>query len=319
MARSPDNGLEGCAVASESSSPDAVAAGRCGYPNGRSALKRLIVTADDFGLAPEINEAVEAAHTGGILTAASLMVAGPAAADAVARARRLPQLRVGLHLTLVDGPPLLPPTEVPDLVDREGRLRADLARLGLEIALRPAVRRQVEAEIIAQFTAFHATGLPLDHVNAHKHFHLHPVIAQEMLAGAKSFNVEGVRVPLEPARVLDAVEPAPRRSPAWIMAPWAHWLAWNMRRAGFWTPDAVFGLAWSGEMTPARLAGLFRHLPPGCHEIYMHPAVRSGFPFSAPGYRYADEFAALMDPEVVAAARRDDIVLGGFADFAPTR
>jgi predicted glycoside hydrolase/deacetylase ChbG (UPF0249 family) len=50
-------------------------------------VKRLIVTADDFGLAPEVNEAVEAAHRDGVLTAASLMVAGPAAADAVARAR----------------------------------------------------------------------------------------------------------------------------------------------------------------------------------------------------------------------------------------
>ncbi len=247
------------------------------------------------------------------------MVAGPAAADAVARARRMPRLRVGLHLTLVEGPSLLSAKEAPDLVNGDGRLRADLAALGLEIALRPAVRRQVRAEIAAQFAAFRATGLPLDHVNAHKHFHLHPVIAQAMLAAARSFAVKGVRVPIEPGRVLTAIEPAPRRSPAWIMAPWAHWLARTTRRAGFWTPDAIFGLAWSGEMTPARVAGLIRHLPPGCHEIYLHPAVRGGFPFSAPGYHYADEFAALMDPAVVAAARREDIALGGYTDFLSTR
>jgi hopanoid biosynthesis associated protein HpnK len=288
-------------------------------PIGRDALKRLIVTADDFGIAPEVNEAVETAHQKGILTAASLMVAGPTAADAVARAHRLPRLRVGLHLTLVEGPALLHSKETPDLVDDDGRLRADLARFGLEIALSPAVRRQVRAEIAAQFEAFRATGLPFDHVNAHKHFHLHPVIAQEMLAVAKSYKVEGIRVPVEPARILAAIERAPRRSPAWIMAPWAHRLARNMRRAGFWTPDAVFGLAWSGAMTPARVAGLIRHLPPGCHEIYLHPAIRGGFPFSAPGYRYADEFTALMDPEVLAAARRDDIVLGGYTDFQPTK
>ena len=52
-------------------------------------MKTLIVTADDFGAAPEVNDAVEQAHLGGILTAASLMVAGDAAADAVERARRL--------------------------------------------------------------------------------------------------------------------------------------------------------------------------------------------------------------------------------------
>ena len=78
-------------------------------------MKRLVVTADDFGLALPVNAAVEAAHRRGLLTAASLMVTAPAAADAIERARRLPRLGVGLHLVLVDGKPALPPEELPDL------------------------------------------------------------------------------------------------------------------------------------------------------------------------------------------------------------
>ena len=72
----------------ESADDDAPAARRrrvLSVPAGAArsgALKALIVTADDFGLAPEVNEAVEAAHSNGILTAASLMVGAPAAADA---------------------------------------------------------------------------------------------------------------------------------------------------------------------------------------------------------------------------------------------
>jgi predicted glycoside hydrolase/deacetylase ChbG (UPF0249 family) len=65
--------------------------------------KYLIVTADDFGLHESVNEAVEQASQAGVLTAASLMVGAPAAADAVRRARKLPHLRVGLHLVLADG------------------------------------------------------------------------------------------------------------------------------------------------------------------------------------------------------------------------
>src|SRR4051794_16931156 len=82
--------------------------------------RRLIVTADDFGMAPEVNEAVEAAHRRGVLTCASLVVTG-AAADAVARARRMPDLGVGLHLALVSAPPALDPLDVPVLMDRKGR------------------------------------------------------------------------------------------------------------------------------------------------------------------------------------------------------
>ena len=88
------------------------------------------------------------------------MVTGPAAADAIARARRLPSLRVGLHLVLVDGDPALPPARVPDLVNASGRFRCDLAAVGCAIFLRPRVREQVAAEIAAQFEAFTATRSP---------------------------------------------------------------------------------------------------------------------------------------------------------------
>src|ERR1700686_1772282 len=148
---------------------------------GTSALNRLVVTAGDFGLAEEVNEAIEIAHRTGILSATSLMVASPGAADAVRRARAMPNLRVGLHVVLVEAKPALAPEQVPDLVGPDGFFRTDMAPLGFDIAFKPRVRRQVAAEITAQFAAFAATGLPLDHVNAHKHFHLHPVIAAEMI------------------------------------------------------------------------------------------------------------------------------------------
>src|SRR5690348_4715381 len=89
--------------------------------NDRNSARRLIVTADDFGRDIAINEAVEAAHRDGILSSASLMVGAPAAADAVERSRRLPGLRVGLHLVLIDGSPVLPPGGIRGLVGVDGR------------------------------------------------------------------------------------------------------------------------------------------------------------------------------------------------------
>src|SRR5579864_6336633 len=238
-------------------------------------MKRLIVTADDFGLADEVNAGVELAHQQGILTAASLMVAAPAAADAVRRARRLPHLRIGLHLVLVDGAPALPPERVPDLVNAAGRLRTDLVRLGLEICARPAVRAQLRAEIEAQFDAYRATGLALDHVNAHKHFHLHPAVATELIAIGTRYGMRGLRVPRESHAVLTRVEPG--RRPLQYVAPWTRLLARRARRARLRPTDWVFGLAWSGAMSGARLEGLLTHLPAGLTEIYLHPAIRDSF------------------------------------------
>jgi hopanoid biosynthesis associated protein HpnK len=243
------------------------------------------------------------------------MVAGPAVEDAIARARRLPRLRVGLHLVLVEAKPVLPPELLPDLVDGSGRLRSDIVRLGVEIFVRPSVRRQVAAEIEAQFEAYRATGLALDHVNAHKHFHLHPTIADQMIAIGRGYGLRGLRVPREPACVLADLEPSARRTPAYLTAPWVALLGRRARRAGLQSPDAVFGLAWSGAMTQSRLSGLLRHASEGRTEIYMHPATAGGFEGHAPGYRYADEFAALIAPSAIAAARRPGVVLGGYSDF----
>lgn len=277
-------------------------------------MKGLIVTADDFGIAEEVNDAVEQGHRDGILTAASLMVSAPAAADAVGRAKALPRLRVGLHLVLVEGKPTLPASSVPDLVDADGLFPTDMAATATRMFFLPRVRRQLEAEIEAQFDAFRATGLPLDHVNTHKHFHLHPTIASTIMRVGKRYGLRAVRVPLEPHWVLAKVEPAAKLAPTYVTAPWAMLSRARFRAAGLRVPDQVFGLAWSGAMTSARVMGLLENLPEGLTEIYLHPAT-GPYRGSAPGYRYVEELAALVAPRIVEASRKSAVSRGGFADF----
>ncbi len=273
------------------------------------------MTADDFGAAHEVNDAVETAHRGGILTAASLMVSGAAAADAIARARLMPQLRVGLHLVLVEGRPLLPAAQVSRLVGADGCLRSDMTMLGAAIAFSRRARRQLADEICAQFEAFGATGLALDHCNAHKHFHLHPVVGRLIASIGRRFGMRAVRVPREPLSVLRRIEPRTPRAPALVTAPFAWLLERRLRAAGLATCDRVFGLHWSGGMTRPRLAGLIAHLPEGLTEVYLHPAT-GAYPGSAPGYRYREELDALLAPELLRACREGAVRRGGFADFA---
>jgi len=280
-------------------------------------LKGLIVTADDFGAAHEVNDAVERAHREGILTAASLMVGAPAAADAVARAKAMPRLRVGLHLVLVQGRPTLPAAAVPDLVDADGLFRTDMVRAGIAMFLLPRVRRQLAAEIEAQFKAFAATGLPLDHVNAHKHFHLHPTIAGLIVQIGRRFGLNAMRVPYEPASVLRQIEPEAPGGSDIVVRLWAGRLRKRLARAGIFSPDRVFGLAWSGAMTATRLKGLLEHLPDGVSEIYLHPATGADFALAAPGYRYAEELGALIFSQAIDFTRNSTIRMGSFGDFLP--
>jgi hopanoid biosynthesis associated protein HpnK len=241
------------------------------------------------------------------------MVASPGAADAVRRARAMPSLKVGLHIVLVEAKPALPPEQVPDLIGPDGFFRTDMTRLAFDIAFKPRVRRQVAAEIAAQFTAFAATGLRLDHVNAHKHFHLHPLIGAGVIAIGQKFGAPAIRVPTEPVAIVNGIEPAAAGLSAAALAQWTRVLRAQARRAGMAAPDAVFGLAWSGAMTRERLKSLLERLPDGVIEIYTHPAVADRFAGHAPGYRYTDELAALTDADCVAAQRRASHRLDGLA------
>ncbi len=285
-------------------------------PSSKSEPGRLIVTADDFGLADEINEAVEIAHRRGILSAASLMVAGPAADDAIRRARRLPNLRLGLHLVLLEERPVLPPRQIAGLVDHSGRMRSDLVRFAFELARSERLRSQLREEIEAQFCAYLGTGLRLDHVDVHKHYHLHPVVGREVIAMARRFGASAVRVPLEPLGVIRRVEKRSITAASLGFASCAQWLRSRVQFAGLLAPDAIFGVTWTGSFTADRLLGVLRHLPRGLIEIYMHPATEDRFPGSAHGYRYSEEFKALCATEVLNEIRFSGLKPIGYSDVA---
>jgi len=274
----------------------------------RLRQRMLIITADDFGLHPRVNEAVELAHRHGVLTAASLMVGAPAAEDAVARARSLPQLCVGLHLVLADGMALLPREVIPALVNAEGRFGSNMVRDGFRFYFLPHVRAQLALEIRAQFAAFAKTGLPLDYVNTHKHFHLHPTVLSLIIEIGRDFGMHAMRLPIE------------RDAPLWLR-PWMSLVRSRLDRAGIAHNDYVVGLADTGRMSESAWLAALEGLPGGVGEIYCHPATPGDAPLT-PGmqsYRHADELDALLSPRVAEAIGAAGATRGGFVDLLARR
>jgi hopanoid biosynthesis associated protein HpnK len=278
--------------------------------------RHLIVTADDFGLHEAVNDAVEQASRSGILTAASLMVAAPAAADAVRRARSLPNLRVGLHLVLADGWASLPAAQIPDLVDAQGHMDGNLFSRGVRYFMSRALRGQLQAEIRAQFDAFARTRLALDHVNAHKHFHLHPTILGYLIRAAQEHGVRSIRVPAEPLWFTARNAGRGAALSAALLAPWVLLMKHRLRAAGIFHNDRLFGIARSGGMNEEQMLAVLARLPFGNTEIYLHPATLSGAEIAStmPTYRHADELAALLSPRVRAAMDALNVRRGGYSD-----
>jgi chitin disaccharide deacetylase len=245
--------------------------------------RRLVITGDDLGKTTDNNAGILAAHTQGILTTACLMMGGDAVAEAIDLAHRHPTLAVGLHIAFADVRPVLPPEQVPLLVQSDGRFPPD-DRAHKSALWTITGCRQVQAEIAAQFRAYAATGLRWDHVNTHRHVHRHPILAAMLFREAAKWPVRVTRVPHDPP-----VDPA-RQLRFWAL----RWLATHY---GLQAPDRSIGRDW----TAATLATLVPLLPTtGVTELYFHP----GDPL------FAGDLAVLTDDQVKAAVRDCELLHG---------
>ena len=238
-------------------------------------MKRLIITADDFGLSPAVNQAIEQAYTEGILTTTSLMAGADYAEDAVECALRNPGLKVGLHVAVTRARPVLPVREIPDLVDSDGKLPGQLFQSGVRYFFLPKIRNQLEREITAQFEAFKSYGLKLDHVNAHNHMHLHPTVFSIILKVGRRYGMRSVRIPYEPLLPLwrsGSDNLMQRAFMNLFLGPWVALQRARLPRAGVNSNDFLFGLYDTGRMGVDCIKRLLPSLPEGVSEIYFHPA-----------------------------------------------
>ena len=154
-----------------------------------------IFNADDFGISKGVNAAIVKAHREGILNSASLMINQKYAAEAVKLAKEMPELEMGLHVNLTNEYPAASAQEIPLLVDGQGKLKNGFVNLLLLSFFKPRqLRLQVEIEMRAQIAKYLTTGLPLQHLDSHRHVHMIPQIFKAMRKLQKEFEVPRIRV-----------------------------------------------------------------------------------------------------------------------------
>jgi hopanoid biosynthesis associated protein HpnK len=270
--------------------------------------RRLIVNADDFGASTGVNQAVIRAHREGILTTASLMVNEPGLAEAVRLARENPRLGVGLHLTLLMGHAALPPEKIPGLVNARGEFSHHPVGVGMRYFFQRGLRAPLRAEIHAQFEKFHATGLPLDHVNGHLHLHLHPVVFSILMEDAQALGIRHLRLTrdcLARSRRMGRGRWFYRVSHALIYELLSGRAREPLRRRGIRHAQITFGLLQTARVDEDYILKLLPELPAGDSELYSHPSLDSAEP----------EFAALISTRVRDRVRELGIQLIRYQDL----
>jgi chitin disaccharide deacetylase len=275
------------------------------------------MTADDFGVSPEVNAGIIRAHRAGVLTGASLMVAGRARDEAAALARDNPALDVGLHLVLCRGMSVLSPQSLGGITDATGRFVDNPVLAGLRYFFDSRIRERLRDEIRAQIELHLKLIGVLNHIDGHLNFHVHPVVAGILLELAVEYRVKCIRLPREP--ILTTLKLARDHIPrklleAWIFRALSRRTRRLMNEVGIRTTDWLFGLHQSGHLTEEYVAGVIERLRPGITEIYFHPAADVGG--TAPPAEAQREVDILRSARIREALQSAGVRLTNFAEFA---
>ncbi len=271
---------------------------------------RLVINADDLGLHARIDEGIFAAHTGGVVTSATLLATGPTAAEAVRRARQS-KLPLGLHLCLTTHlTPAAPAREVRWLAPG-GRFRRDWGELSAAWLARLVPAEEIVTEFRAQARRARELGAQIDHLDTHQHLHLLPGLTSIVEVLAAELGVP-VRWPSE------------RPNRHWLLHPRSAMKAAVLGAlARVKEPRGVkrvpaHGVFESGRLTERRLVRLIERLGPGDHEIVTHPGLHPGRVPQDPDWKYAweAELAAVLAPGVRDAIARRGIQLVSYGQLS---
>lgn len=276
--------------------------------------RKLIVNADDYGRSPGISRGILQAHQEGIVTSTTVMINQPGVGVQLLEARACSKLGIGLHLVFTAGRPLLPPTDIPSLVDRDGFFLEHhtlWARAG-SVSL-----AHLRSELIAQVEQFVAlVGQVPDHLDCHHFVYLFPPFFQAYLDLAARFRLP-IRLPFPPTTDF--------REAAGIL-PFLEGFPYDLVRGMVVTNSALLqmrGLAhpthfistFYGQkaLTLEYLLHLLETLPAGTTELMCHPGYDD--PALAPStYRQEreTELALLTHPAVYRYVKEAEIELVTF-------
>ncbi|ORU00188.1 Cellobiose phosphotransferase system YdjC-like protein [Anaerovibrio sp. JC8] len=276
-------------------------------------MKKLIVNADDFGRHELINKAVEQATEKGILRSATLMPGAKAFDSAVDIGRRHPELGVGIHFTLVNGFPVLPPKEIPSLVTEEGVFVDDHSAFVKKLVSGSVNMQEVRAELGAQLRKMQNTGLSLTHADSHQHMHTLPGVINVVLDLVKEAGIKAVRIPKAPlfSGEFGGIGQLIGRLGLGTLAMMAGSKA---KARGVATPDYFAGIVAGEAVTEENLAGVIRDLKPGVTEVMMHPGTHNGqlIPETGWDHDFEAEFKAMTSPAIIKLIEENKVKITNF-------
>lgn len=281
--------------------------------------RKLIITADDYGMCDSVNQAIEDCLASGTVSATCVMINMPANQHTPTLRNRFPICSIGIHWTLSEGRPVLPAGQVPSLVRANGGFHS-----ALELRRRWSCGRvslaEIRMELRAQYEKFCAAAGQPDFWNSHENFHVWPglfsacvAVGQELLIPAmrshRRFTVPRSQTELE----------YHWRHPSYWLKGWAI-NEWSRRAEakGMLMPDGrVYAPGYDTDRDSLKdvLRRLKWPLVKRAVEFIIHPAKRVEKIFGNLTESRLREYAFYRNPDLAAFFNQQGVQLATFEEL----
>ena len=255
------------------------------FLNSVAMVRKLIINADDFGISPQVNEAVEQAQARGVLTSATIITNLADFVDAVAIAKRLPRLGIGVHLNLFNSKPVSDDWRVRSLLDSGGSFRYSPNALAFVSMFSHRIRTAIRIELAAQIQKLIDSGIEPTHLDSHKHIHFFPSIYPIVCSLARQVGIPAIRYCYEPAAVSNVPWPLPTPEGKKV-AGQMRLMAWFNRLydKGLSKAEQTLGLSHLGRIDTNFFKAVSLYTEAQIFEVMTHPSSEddpadSGKPF----------------------------------------
>ena len=279
-------------------------------------MKNLIVNADDFGRHKLINRAVEFSFNKGCLKSATLMAGGVAFDDAIRVAKNNRGLGIGIHFTLANGNPVLPPKNIPTLVTDEGIFYDNYVTFLKRYFSGKIALSEIRSELAAQLQKILRAGLTLTHFDSHQHLHHIPGIIEITLEIAKAEKISAMRV--ANTKIFDGeLNSFGKFVGRFGLSSLAKFAAHKAHNKNFATPEHFTGIVAGESVSEKFLLKLLANLKDGTTEVMLHPGTdnKTLQDFCRWEHNFEEELAAVTSPKILGLLAEKNISAVNFSEL----
>lgn len=272
--------------------------------------KKLIINADDYGICPSVNYAIENLIRAGRLLDVSILANFKLYEESADFLLRQPEFAVGVHLNVVEGVAVSLAGKVKILLGSDGKF-LNLSRVLLRYTRAPfAVSEAVEIEWRNQIELLLESGLKISHADTHQHIHAFPPFWKILMKICNDYGIVAARLPREKSEI------GLRRTAGFALCQAANVSRGIFPNRNVRLNNHFLGFKRAGFYGEAEMIADVKNLKNGVTELCLHPSLDDGVPY--PALRGTLEYEAMTGSKLWRQIAESEIEITTWTKFSKT-